>query len=49
VGGTREVKLLLGWHRVFLEMGQTLSGTPELFLKAFLLLEKTYRFPRTLK
>ena len=42
-------KLLPGRHRVFLGMGQTLPGTPELFLGAFLLLGKTHRFPGTLK
>ena len=39
-------KLLPGQHRVFLEMGQMLAGTPELFLGAFLLLRKTPPFPR---
>ena len=38
-----------GRYRVFLGMGQTLPGTPELFLGAFLLLGKTHRFPGTLK
>jgi hypothetical protein len=44
VRGARGVKLLPG-----LGMGQTLLGTPELFLEAFLLLGKTHRFPGTLK
>jgi hypothetical protein len=34
-------KLLPGWHRVFLGIGQMLTGIPELFLGAFLLLGKT--------
>jgi hypothetical protein len=42
-------KLLPGWHRVFLGIGQMLPGTPELFLGAFLLLGKTPPFPGTLK
>ena len=49
MGGARGVKLLPGRHRVFLGMGQTLPGTPELFLGAFLLLGKTHRFLGTLK
>jgi hypothetical protein len=42
-------KLLPGWHRVFLGIGQRLPGIPELFLRAFLLLGKTPPFPGTLK
>jgi hypothetical protein len=42
-------KLLPGWHRVFLGIGQMLPGIPELFPGAFLLLGKTPPFPGTLK